>query len=87
MADDTLLRGDFETSRIVKTNMNGQERYALAQMLVAEEPGTPRAAFVRSVLLIGMAALGWDEARQIEEYAKYRLRCIQTGVGNLFESE
>lgn len=86
MVDDTLLRGDFENSRIVKTNMSGQERYALAHMM-AEGDKVPRATFVRTVLLAGMEALGWDEERQIKEYSEYRLRCLRTGADNLFESE
>ena len=85
MADDTLSRVDFQ-SRIVKTNMDGQERHALACML-RDRPGTPRAALVRHVLLAGMEALGWDEERQIKEYAAYRLQCLHNGERNPFESE
>jgi hypothetical protein len=50
-------------------------------------PSTSRAGLVRELLLAGMESYGWDEARLIKEYAAYRLRCLNTGVGNLFESE
>jgi hypothetical protein len=89
MADDTLFTGDFENSPIVKTHMGSQERFGLACLLADKRKHTvtPRASLVRELILCGLEAYGWDEARLIKEYAAYRLRCIETGVGNLFESE
>lgn len=89
MTDDTLSPVGFDSSRIVKTHLNGQERYAMACAL-GERAGsyrTPQAAFVREVLLAGLATLGWSEERMIREYADYRVRCIRDGEPNQFESE
>ena len=86
MADDTLSPVDF-SSRIVKTNLGGQERYAMACLFRETQHEELRAAFIRRVLLTGMEALGWDEPRMVKEYAAYRLRCIERSVANPFESE
>lgn len=87
MVDDTLSPVGFDSSRIVKTNMSGQERYALACLFRDVQYKELRAAFIRRVLLAGMEALGWDEPRMIKEYAAYRLRCIERNMANPFESE
>jgi hypothetical protein len=86
MAEDTLSPVGFDSSRIVKTHTDGQERYALACLYgQPENVGMTQAALVRQVLLAGLEALGWPEHRQIKEYAEHRLRCIADGQPNKYE--
>jgi hypothetical protein len=90
MTDDTLSPIGFETSRLVKTHMPPQERFALACLQGAElgeGDRTNRSALVRTVVLAGLDALGWTEDRRIKEYARYRLRCIERNEHNPYESE
>ena len=89
MTDDTLSPVGFDTSRIAKTHLSGQERFAMACALGERPAGyrTPQAAFVRDVLLAGLATLGWTEERIIKEYADYRVKCLRDGKLNPFESE
>jgi hypothetical protein len=87
MADDTLLPVGFDTSRIAKTHLNGQERFAMAVSNAQCGGGIPQAAFVRHVLLLGLKELGWTEEKMIKEYADYRVRCIQRREINPYESE
>lgn len=89
MADDTLSPVGFDTSKIAKTHLSGQERFAMAcsygQQLGAEN--LAQATFVRQVLLLGLGQLGWTEERMIREYADYRVRCIKRREVNPYESE
>lgn len=87
MVDDTLLPIGFEVSKIAKTNLAGQERYAMACARAETKATMPQAAFVRHVLLLGLERLGWDEEKMIREYADYRVRCIRQGRANPYESE
>jgi hypothetical protein len=91
MADDTLSPIGFETSRLVKTHMPPQERYALAclqgEHLKKDGGRVNRSGFMRTVVLAGLDALGWTEDRRIKEYAQYRLRCIERNEHNPYESE
>jgi hypothetical protein len=91
MADDTLSPVGFEAGPIVKTRLDGQARFAMACNYGdawGEAMGDlPQAAFVRNVLMLGLASLGWTEEKMIEEYAAYRVRCLQRGEANPFESE
>lgn len=73
-------------SHVVKTVVDGQERFALACLLRALGKGTSQASFARHVLLVGMECLGYNEERRIEEYAEYRLRCLREGVRNPYEN-
>lgn len=82
MAENTLSTYPFERT-IVKTRMQPQERYALAHIA---EPGEPGMGTVRRLLCAGLEAMGWDEARRVEEYAKYKAHCLRTGTTNEFES-
>jgi hypothetical protein len=88
MADDTLSPVGFTTSRVVKTHMQPQERFALACLQGELTAGKPnRSSLVREVMLAGLKDLGWPEARRVREYAKYRLECIERGIENPYESE
>lgn len=87
MADDTLSPVGFETSRIAKTHLDGQERFAMACALGETRATMPQAAFVRHVLVLGLEKLGWTQEKMIKAYADYRVRCIQRGEHNPYESE
>jgi hypothetical protein len=82
MVDDTLSPVGFDRP-IVKTVLTPRERYALA--MLRAELGCNGFATARHVLLAGLAALNWDEARRIDEYATYSIRCLETGKPNEFE--
>lgn len=82
MDDDTLSPYGFSRT-IVKTRMGAQERFALAELAEAGEPGQ---ATVRRVLCAGLAAMGWPEEKRIEAYATYAAACIRGKVPNEFES-
>lgn len=83
MADDTLSPVGFDR-RIIKTQCEPRERYALA--MLRAQWGRSGFAVVRLVLLAGLDAVGWPEERRIKEYADYSVRCITTGATNEFES-
>lgn len=85
MADDTLSPVGFESGPIVKTRLDPQTRFAAACAFGTED--MPQAAFVRELLLAGLAMYGWTEERMIKEYADYRVRCLRTGESNPYESE
>lgn len=91
MADDTLSPVGFDTSRIAKTHLSGQERFAMAcaygEGWGKTERDLAQATFVRHVLLLGLENLGWTEEKMIKEYAEYRVRCIKRGEPNPYESE
>jgi hypothetical protein len=87
MADDTLSPVGFDTSRIAKTHLSPQERFAMACANGTIGNGAPQAAFVRHVLLLGLERLGWNEEMMIQQYAEYRIRCLRRGEVNPFESE
>lgn len=87
MADDTISPVGFDSSRIVKAHMGGQERYAMACSYGALGDDMPQAAFVRTVIMLGLGQLGWTDEKMIKEYADYRVRCIQNGEHNPYESE
>jgi len=87
MAENTLSPVGFDSSKIVKTHLDPQERFAMACMFGNTQDTVPQAAFVRYVLTAGIEALGWTEDRRIKEYAAYRLKCLRDGKPNLFESE
>jgi hypothetical protein len=70
---------------IVKTRLAPQERYALSYIHGSRKPQALQAT-VREMLVSAMEAAGWDEARRIEEYAKYAAHCLRTGERNEFES-
>jgi hypothetical protein len=87
MVDDTLMPVGFE-SRIAKTHLSGQERFAMAcEFGKFKTKDTTQAAFLRHVMLIGLESLGWSEEKMIQEYAQYRVRCLRNGELNPFESE
>jgi hypothetical protein len=85
MADDTLSPVGFE-SRVVKTHMEGQERYALACIMGGAYHGTA-AGLVRDLLERGLAERGWPLERRIKAYADYRLECLRDNVANEYEGE
>lgn len=90
MADDTLSPVGFDSGPVVKTRLDEQTRFAMACAYgdrIDGSPDAPQAAFVRRVMLLGLESLGWDEERMIKEYADYRVRCLQRGEANQFESE
>jgi hypothetical protein len=91
MVDDTLSPVGFDTSRIAKTHLDGQERYAMAcaygEAWGEANGDLAQAAFVRQVLLAGLETLGWPEERRIEAYAHHRLECIRNGEANEYGDE
>lgn len=82
MAENTLSTYPFDRV-IVKTRLQPQERYAMAQVAEGGETGM---ATVRRTVCAGLEALGWDEATRVEEYAKYKAECLRSGAHNEFES-
>jgi hypothetical protein len=83
MADDTLSPVGFDRP-FIKAHVPTEARFGMA--CLGGEYDTAEPDTVRMVLLAGLHALGWTEARCIEEYAKYRVRCLRSGVPNEFES-
>lgn len=69
---------------IVKTRLAPQERFALSYVHDQRAPQALQAT-VRDLLIVGLEAEGWDEARRVEEYAKYKAECLRAGVRNEFE--
>lgn len=90
MPKNTLSPVGFDTSRIAKTHLNGQELFAMACAYGSakhEMPYLPQATFVRTILLAGLETVGWTEERMIEEYAAWRVSCLRDGSNNPYESE
>lgn len=84
MADDTLSPKGLQR-KIIKTTLEPQDRYALAE-LKRNTSGTVW-AFIRGLLIQALEMNGWPLDRRIEEYTKYRVECLRTGTANPFESE
>jgi len=83
MEEDTLSQGyAFDRSSVVKTRLPAQERYVLARLAESDEAGM---ATVRRMVCDGMDHNGWPEHRRVEEYAKYKARCLRSGEPNKFE--
>lgn len=83
MTENTLSQGYPFERLIVKTRLQPQERFALAELANVSESGQ---ATVRRIICDGLAANGWDEAKRVEEYAAYKAHCLRTGEANEFES-
>jgi hypothetical protein len=60
-------------------------RHALGCLLARH--GGAEVDLVRDVVCLGLAALGWSEQRIIEEYAAYRVQCLQQGTTNAYGKE
>lgn len=82
MAESTLSPVGFDRP-FVKANIPVEQRFALACLSGQHDANEPDT--VRMVLFAGLYALGWTEQRSIEEYAAYRVQCLQDGKPNEFE--
>jgi hypothetical protein len=82
MAENTLSPVGFDRP-VVKTICAAQERHALA--MLRAELDVNGFKTTRHVLLAGLEALGWGEARRIDEYATYKISCLESGRPNEFE--
>lgn len=90
MTDDTLspvaaiaALPDLFDRAIVRTRLKPQER--LAMSYINGERNEALQATVRAIVLAGLEALGWPEARRIDAYATYQIACLEEGIANEFE--
>ncbi len=84
MADDTLSPVGFDRP-FTKAYLPVETRFALACLSGSWEYAETDT--VRSVLLEGLAALGWSPERCIKEYADWRVRCLKENITNPYGRE
>lgn len=84
MADDTLSPVGFDRP-FIKAYLGTETRFAMACLSGAED--LTETDTVRMVLLAGLDALGWTEQKAIEEYARYRVRCLNESIANAYGRE